>query len=117
MPEKKAVENFENKNNCVVSILKAFRDEFALSDQDIENHKNQSGGRAEGGLCGALYAAKTLLGDEDKKESLEKQFSLITGSPKCREIKSLKKTSCKECVGIAAKILKNIQPTNCKKKT
>ena len=47
--------------NCAQAILKGFQQEFGITDQEIEEFRNNGGGRAEGGICGALFAAEKLL--------------------------------------------------------
>ncbi len=71
----------------------------------IDSYSAYGGGRAEDGLCGALYAAKTLLNDPEKTELLKKEFSVKAGSVKCREIMKLKKLPCADCVDLAAQIV------------
>ena len=71
----------------------------------IDSYSAYGGGRAEDGLCGALYAAKTLLNDPEKPKLLNKEFSKKAGSVKCREILKLKKLPCADCVDLAARIV------------
>jgi hypothetical protein len=71
----------------------------------IDSYSAYGGGRAEDGLCGALYAAKTQINDPKKTGLLNKEFLKKTGSVKCREIMKLKKLPCADCVDLAAKIV------------
>lgn len=54
---KNAVDYFHKepeKLNCAQSILKAWQEDFEISDETIEEFRQWGGGRAEGGVCGAL---------------------------------------------------------------
>ena len=61
------------------------------------------GGRAPGGLCGALYAALLQLPAE-QHESAKAEFIRRVGAPDCRTIKSQFKTPCAQCVAAGAEI-------------
>ncbi len=93
------------KMNCCESIAHAFKDTIALSEEELQACSGFGGGRAPEGYCGAVYAAKRLLEKSDSQKAAEfpEAFKKIAGSAKCREIKSLKKISCLECVEKAAK--------------
>ncbi len=93
------------KLNCAQAILKTFQSEYNVSDDLIAHHKVSGGGRAEGNTCGAIYAATLLETDSSVKNSLSESFLKNVGSLKCKEIKSEKRVSCKECVGVAADVL------------
>ena len=85
--------------NCAQSVAKAFgRDDL------VTMLKTCGGGRAEGGLCGALYAALHLL-PADKRETTKEQFQGMAGDVLCRAIRKEGKTPCKECVRIAADLV------------
>ena len=82
--------------NCAQSVAKAFgRDDLVVSLRSC------SGGRAEGGLCGALYAAMLLL-PEVQGEVIQEQFRKMAGDITCRAIRQRGTTPCTECVRIAA---------------
>ncbi len=107
MTQKKASDYFhkEDAYNCAQAILKNFHSEYFISQKMIDSYSAYGGGRAEDGLCGALYAAKTLLNDPKKTELLKKEFSDKAGSVKCREIMKVKKLPCADCVDLAAQIV------------
>ena len=99
---KKADEYFHAKPenfNCAQAVLKAFQDEFDISEQEIAAYKAYGGGRAENGICGALFAAKRLS-KQSEKESLEKEFVSELGTIYCRELK-LSGKACLDCVRLA----------------
>lgn len=62
------------------------------------------GGRAEGGICGALYTALRLT-PEKNHEALKTEFGELVGDLTCREIKTKAKTSCKKCVAAGAMLV------------
>jgi hypothetical protein len=86
--------------NCAEAIVEAFRDKFPLKADELAIFVSCGTGRAPGGCCGSLYAAKVLLGKNhpDKVEECEQVLARKAGSTKCREIRSLKKLSCVGCV-------------------
>lgn len=104
-----AVQLFHGKENynCAQAILKAFQNYNKLTESDISRHKSSGGGRAEGGICGAIYAVKLQLGNEEQKLATEKSFKEKAKYLTCKEIKTNKTLSCVQCVETAAKILKN----------
>ncbi len=106
MIKKTAYEIFTTENlNCAQSVLKGHQDEFQVSDQMIDEFRAFGGGRADGNMCGALYAATRLVEDEESRKHLTEAFAEQTGSMKCREIRKAGKISCKECVRIASELL------------
>ncbi len=106
MPINKAQDYFHGKEgfNCAQSVIKAFENVCGLSPELVEEFKSSGAGRAEGGLCGALFAAKAICSDKDTSE-FEKVFSEKAGDYRCRRIRVLKKISCKECVKQAAELI------------
>lgn len=59
------------------------------------------GGRAPGGLCGALHAA-LLLVEAENQQALKDEFAATAGALTCKDIKGLTKYPCVECVRLAA---------------
>jgi hypothetical protein len=106
MPVKNAVHSFTNERlNCAQSILKAFREKKNVSSEQVADARKLGGGKADGGTCGALHAALSLLDDTEKKESVRKSFVEVAGSDRCREIRAKSHISCLQCVEIAARFL------------
>ena len=64
----RAKENFTGPLNCAQAVAVTFQVLSGLTPEDIENHRHSGGGRAPGGLCGALYAALELLPDAGQRE-------------------------------------------------
>lgn len=89
--------------NCAQAILKRFQKEFHLNAAEIEAFRACGGGRAEGGVCGALFAAEGLA-QEHYKSSLKDEFEAIAGSCTCKEIKA-RKFPCVSCVNLAEELL------------
>jgi hypothetical protein len=61
------------------------------------------GGKAPGGMCGALYAA-LLITDSEAGEKIQKAFEEAAGAVTCREIKVVTGFPCVECVRKAAEL-------------
>lgn len=110
MAEQKAVDAFTKERlNCAQSVIKAFGGICQIDENMIVEAKAYGGGRAEEGLCGALYAALLLLEDEGQAAALREDFASEAGSQKCREIKSGGGLPCADCVRLAARLLARAQ--------
>lgn len=93
--------------NCAQAIFKAFQSEFEVSDAHIAANKKNGGGRVEGNICGALFAAKELLPNQADK--ITEMFNEKAQFPTCREIKMVSQYPCRECVGLAAEIVDTLK--------
>lgn len=62
------------------------------------------GGKAPEGLCGALYAA-LLIAPAEKHEEIKREFAAKAGFQTCREIKTVSKFPCADCVAAASELL------------
>lgn len=114
MIKERAINHFTGKNgfkplNCAQTILHIFRERFDfISEAEISDFKKMGVGKAPGGECGMVYAAKFLLQNSGKSEDVadfEKFFSDFTGSLECSEIRKKKRTFCTLCVGKTAEYL------------
>ena len=100
----------QRRGNCAQSVVFAWN----LKTQDSRNSEDDfagyGGGRAPGGLCGAVHASCELAGAE--AETIKQSFAQKTGGfLTCRDIRMSKKISCGECVGLAAELLeKHVTP-------
>lgn len=109
--KRQVAENYfrgKEKYNCAQAILKAYQDEYNVEDEVVKKFKKLGNGKAENGLCGAIYAGIYLLvedSSEEKSERLKISFQKHAESLKCKEIRKKKTLTCKECVGITADIL------------
>lgn len=90
--------------NCTQAVLAAFQQESGMTPDDIQSFSHTGGGRAEGGVCGAIHAAKQLLKNPAAVAELEKEFLEKAGSIYCREIRKINRLACRSCVGLAAGI-------------
>lgn len=105
--KEKALSHFRRapeRYNCAQSVIKSAEKHFDISHADIEEMRASGSGRADGGLCGALYAAKTLMTDETCKENAREYFRRHAGSINCREIRAEGRMSCRDCVAKAAEL-------------
>lgn len=111
MKDQEAAELFHGKErlNCAQAVLKAFQKEASLPEQAIRDTEFSGGGRALGGMCGALYGATMLVQDQNTKDLIIDQFTKTAGSTKCREIRSLRQLSCCGCVALAASLVEQQQ--------
>lgn len=95
----------QEKLNCAQSVLRGFQAQFQIGEERIAEAKAWGGGRAENGYCGALHAARLLGAADETKSRIHSRFVESAGSDRCREIRGLKRLSCKECVELAAQLL------------
>lgn len=110
MKKKEIAQSFyrgEERYNCAQAILKAFQADYEIPQETIEEFARFGSGRANEGRCGALFAGQSILQNERHSENLEREFSAVAGSSKCREIRQMKKLSCAECVALTADLLEN----------
>jgi hypothetical protein len=97
----------ERRGNCAQSVAFAWGSKFVGARGVEEVFDGCGGGRAPGGLCGALHASCTLAGAE-AAETIKQQFAEKTGEHlTCRAIRAAKSVSCSTCVEIAAELLEN----------
>ena len=111
-----ATQYFHGKErfNCCQAVLKAYSDKTGATDEQIREHYGaHGGGRAPGGLCGALHAACELL-DEEKFAILLEEFEKKAGAKTCRDIRTKKLLACVECVELVARLLKDLELNACK---
>ena len=106
MPVERAMTAYtQERLNCAQSVLRGFQHRYNLSEEQIVEARRHGGGRAEEGMCGALYAALSLAGDSPVRECVRTAFTKRVGAEKCREIKSTTHVPCHECVRLAASLL------------
>lgn len=103
MRRKTAEELFHGKEhyNCVQAVLGAFSDVFDIDTARIDDFAHKGGGRAEKGMCGALYGAHLLLKEKNKTDIVDNAFKKEAGSLYCKEIRKINKLKCKDCVSLA----------------
>lgn len=109
---KKSIKAYkEEKMNCAQAILRGFQEPGQVSEEIINNARKLGGGRAEGGVCGALYSADLLAENESVKQNLHERFISLAGSEKCREIRKIGRLACSGCVELAASVLQEKSST------
>ena len=91
--------------NCAQSVLHGYQQVSNDMNLSIDEMKPFGGGRAPGGLCGALHAACTVAPHET--EDFKAQFERQLGSVLCRELRARKQHPCEVCVAHAAELLEN----------
>ena len=111
MVREKAVGHFHGPDgyNCAQAVLKAFEEHLGVTEDQISAHAKLGGGRAEDGLCGALFAAKLLVESSGQAEELAERFTQKAGSQRCREIRKLKNLTCAQCVHNAAELVQSFR--------
>lgn len=96
-----------HKWNCAQSIIKSRQNITGISDEEIEEKfRPKGGGKAEDGICGAVYAACTMMDDEAGKrlkESVMNKFGAIT----CQGLKGEGRAACKDVVQYVDEWLEN----------
>jgi hypothetical protein len=102
----------KEKFNCTQAVLVAFQEETGMTDADIASYSNTGGGKAEGGICGAAYAAKQVLKDSGIHPHIDELFNTKAGSSCCRQIRERGQLSCEECVALAARFIVDHLPSD-----
>ncbi len=106
-----AAQYFHGKEgfNCCQAVLKAYANHSNMTDEFIEtNFRKFGGGRAPEGLCGAVYAAEVILGDNpESMQELLNEFKQQASSSDCRSIRKANKLSCRDCVELVGQLLAN----------
>ena len=74
----------------------------------VEAFKVCGGGKAPGGLCGALHAA-LVLAPESEHDAIKTAFAEKAGALTCSEIKTVTHFPCAECVRAAAELSEKYQ--------
>lgn len=93
--------------NCAQALHKAWQAHTGLSDAEIElRYRPMGGGRAPEGMCGAIYAVRTLVGEDSPlAEELTRSFAERMGGLTCRELKGKYGRPCSALVATAAELL------------
>jgi putative redox-active protein with C_GCAxxG_C_C motif len=110
MSRKAASELFRGKEkcNCAQAVHLAYIEQFGGDPELVAAYKKCGVGRAPGGMCGALYAARGLLTDPGEIQKLEERFAERTMALACRTIRKAKRATCQQCVDAAAELLDEI---------
>lgn len=91
--------------NCAQSVAAAHAGELGLTEAEAAvSEQPNGGGRAPGGICGALHVALRL--HPEHREQLLADFAKATGGyTTCRDIKQKGHVSCQRCVELADELL------------
>jgi hypothetical protein len=89
--------------NCAQSVYYAWIKSNGGDAAKLGELKSCGGGRAPGGLCGAIYAACLVV--PEKEQPLQADFESRLGSKYCAELRADKKHPCEACVALAAELL------------
>ncbi len=102
--------NGHKRMNCALAVVEAFHEKYPLDPKHKEELHNCGGGKAPGGICGGIYAAKVILDQyaTGKSEMALSEFASIAGSVKCSEIRKAKKLSCLRCVELSSEHLLSV---------
>lgn len=104
MDKPNALEFFrgESRYNCAQAVLRAYAPAVGVGKTCLDRFSQFGSGRAPGGECGALFAAKSILEDPAAKKEVEKAFVDVAGTTICRDIRKGRRASCEQCVQTAA---------------
>lgn len=100
--------NEENNWNCAQSLYKHYQTRLAISDEDIElKYRCKGGGRAEGGICGALYAGMEIVASTGTKtqQRVFNAFAAQVGGTTCAQIKGKCGKMCSELVAMTQELV------------
>lgn len=87
------------KHNCAQAVMAG----AGGTGEAVAALAGSSGGRAPGGLCGALHAALILR--PERAEEIKAAFAREVGALTCHDIKTQTGTPCPVCVETAAKLV------------
>jgi len=91
--------------NCAQAVAAAWHQTTGRNAALVTDLGPCGGGRAPGGVCGALHAAQVIAGDEAVGGQMARQFAETAGGLSCRDIRRRGLASCADCVALAAEIL------------
>ena len=95
----------QRHGNCAQSVTHAWNTVNPLNERSLDLYASCGGGRAPGGLCGALHSSCDLAAPESQ-EFIKKAFAEQSGGTlTCREVRAARILSCNDCVALAADLL------------
>lgn len=94
--------------NCAQAVLKHFQQRLDIPQAKIDAFAAAGGGNAEGGLCGALYAAMTLMDDPQRAAELRRRFRSEFRGETCEQIKQPEQKTCPHYVDRAATLAEDM---------
>ena len=91
--------------NCAQAIAHCWTGDAGM----VKAMEKCGSGRALDGYCGAIHAARIVASNLNLDvPTLEERFAQQAGSLKCREIRSLRNLSCRQCVEVAHNVLDSL---------
>lgn len=100
--------------NCCQAVLKAYAGLTGMTDEYISaEFRKFGGGRAPGGMCGAIYAAVILLENKpDELKAIMAEFVTKASSDSCRGIRMAGRLPCRDCVELTGELLADVLKGN-----
>ncbi len=95
----------ERRGNCAQSVIHGWSQYSEKIKNGSLEVSDAGHGNADGGMCGALFAASEIAGVEKRELVIQKFKEKSKGHTGCRSIRKSRSLSCVECVGTAASIL------------
>jgi len=92
--------------------MKSVEHHFNIERRHIDEARAYGAGKAENGVCGALFAALSLLDNETDRHVITERFRASAGSTKCGEIRKLKRLKCHDCVDLVAQFMEKYVERN-----
>jgi len=100
----------DRQGNCAQAVAHAWNVKNPGERASVEELAGCGGGKAPGGLCGAVHASCGLAGAA-AAETIKREFAEKSGGHlRCKEIRAARKMPCGECVGLAAELLEKHGP-------
>lgn len=90
------------RHNCAQAVANQWKELYPPGI--VEAYAPYVGGRAPGGLCGALYAATQANGADAQK--IVEEFEERAGARLCKDIKGGTGYPCEKCVALADALVK-----------
>lgn len=104
--KKTAVEYYKSgKGNCAQAVAYAWDRSTSSGADNLPRFSACGSGKAPEGLCGALYAAQILSGNENVKRMFAEKAG---GYIACRDIRANRIMPCAECVALSSDILESV---------
>ncbi len=94
--------------NCAQAVLKSFEEHHEVTQRSIRKYSSYGSGEARGGVCGALFAARSLIKNRKHKKEFTRRFQEEVGTILCAEIMQFGYLSCAGCIYIAHKIVQEM---------
>ncbi|MFH1379676.1 MAG: C-GCAxxG-C-C family (seleno)protein [bacterium] len=111
MEQKKASDYFHGceKYNCAQAVVKSLQEVCRIPDAVIDSFHAKGSGKADGGICGSVYAVRSLLKETKDLDRFNAMFIEKAGSLTCKEIRKLKFISCAGTTDLASEIVQKIK--------